>query len=320
MVRSTASVLVASFVLCGVAAAQSNVRMPSEFETTGSELGRLFSYFGGVASYSTAIDPVTIHSGNSCRVDIAFRHDNFFRRAGVGVGTLEIVAPILAVPTGAETFSITIQLPAPAPAGAMSVFATIREDDNADGIIDAMSDDDQWETVPLFLLPGTNVYNFPVADLIDTNPAIGNDARNFTSVTRMAWFLTIETSTAYPGGIIEVPVSLRIDHAGFYVGAQSIPVPTTGACCVASGCEQLTPTACTAAAGVYQGDSTTCGVSTCDPVCAADFNGDTFVNSQDFFDFISAFFALEPASDFNRDAFINSQDFFDFLNAFFAGC
>ena len=54
--------------------------------------------------------------------------------------------------------------------------------------------------------------------------------------------------------------------------------------------------------------------------CAADFNDDTFVNSQDFFDFITAFFASEPSADFNNDTFINSQDFFDFLTAFFAGC
>jgi len=56
------------------------------------------------------------------------------------------------------------------------------------------------------------------------------------------------------------------------------------------------------------------------PVCRADFNGDHFVNSQDFFDFIGAFFSLQPAADFNHDTFINSQDYFDFLSAFFAGC
>ncbi|MGE3109674.1 MAG: GC-type dockerin domain-anchored protein [Phycisphaerales bacterium] len=57
-----------------------------------------------------------------------------------------------------------------------------------------------------------------------------------------------------------------------------------------------------------------------DDPCLADFNGDTFVNSQDAFDFLSAFFALEPASDINHDGFINTQDFFDFLVNFYAGC
>jgi hypothetical protein len=54
--------------------------------------------------------------------------------------------------------------------------------------------------------------------------------------------------------------------------------------------------------------------------CAADFNNDELVNSQDFFDFLTAFFATDPAADFNGDDVINSQDFFDFLTAFFAGC
>ncbi|MBC7773345.1 MAG: hypothetical protein H7210_12685 [Pyrinomonadaceae bacterium] len=54
--------------------------------------------------------------------------------------------------------------------------------------------------------------------------------------------------------------------------------------------------------------------------CAADFNDDTVVNSQDFFDFLTAFFASAPNADFNNDGFINSQDFFDFLAAFFTGC
>jgi hypothetical protein len=54
--------------------------------------------------------------------------------------------------------------------------------------------------------------------------------------------------------------------------------------------------------------------------CAADFNADGSVNSQDFFDFLTAFFATDPSSDFNHDGSVNSQDFFDFLVAFFAGC
>jgi hypothetical protein len=54
--------------------------------------------------------------------------------------------------------------------------------------------------------------------------------------------------------------------------------------------------------------------------CTADFNHDNIVNSQDFFDFVTAFFAFAPAADFNGDGVINSQDFFDFVTAFFAGC
>ncbi|MBC7770908.1 MAG: hypothetical protein H7210_00300 [Pyrinomonadaceae bacterium] len=54
--------------------------------------------------------------------------------------------------------------------------------------------------------------------------------------------------------------------------------------------------------------------------CAADVNCDAAVNSQDFFDFLSAFFANDLDADFNADGAINSPDFFDFLAAFFAGC
>jgi hypothetical protein len=49
-----------------------------------------------------------------------------------------------------------------------------------------------------------------------------------------------------------------------------------------------------------------------------DFNADLVINSQDFFDFLTAFFA--GAADFNSDGVTNSQDSFDFLNAFFTGC
>ncbi|MBC7773469.1 MAG: hypothetical protein H7210_13310, partial [Pyrinomonadaceae bacterium] len=50
---------------------------------------------------------------------------------------------------------------------------------------------------------------------------------------------------------------------------------------------------------------------------------DGFLNSQDFFDFLVAFFGNLPTSDFNGDGLLNSQDFFDFLACFFAppaGC
>jgi len=54
--------------------------------------------------------------------------------------------------------------------------------------------------------------------------------------------------------------------------------------------------------------------------CAADFNQDGVGNSQDFFDFLAAFFAGIFEADFNHSGGVDSQDFFDFLTAFFTGC
>ncbi|MGE3107772.1 MAG: GC-type dockerin domain-anchored protein [Phycisphaerales bacterium] len=54
--------------------------------------------------------------------------------------------------------------------------------------------------------------------------------------------------------------------------------------------------------------------------CPADFNADQVVNSQDFFDFLTAFLILDPGADFNHDTALDSQDFFDFINAFVRGC
>jgi hypothetical protein len=54
--------------------------------------------------------------------------------------------------------------------------------------------------------------------------------------------------------------------------------------------------------------------------CPADFNFDGITNSQDYFDFLTAFFAGSPTADFDGSGTIDSADFFAFLNAFFVGC
>ncbi len=54
--------------------------------------------------------------------------------------------------------------------------------------------------------------------------------------------------------------------------------------------------------------------------CTADFNGDSALNAQDIFDFLSAWFAVDPRADFNHIGGITAQDIFDYLAAWFAGC
>ncbi|MBC7772881.1 MAG: hypothetical protein H7210_10330 [Pyrinomonadaceae bacterium] len=97
------------------------------------------------------------------------------------------------------------------------------------------------------------------------------------------------------------------------------PPPATGACCVSGVCSVVTEVDCTTSKGTYQGDNSSCGKQTCPPpACGADWNNDGQVTSQDFFDFIVAFFA--EVADYNNDGQTSSQDFFDFITDFFAGC
>ncbi len=62
-----------------------------------------------------------------------------------------------------------------------------------------------------------------------------------------------------------------------------------------------------------------CG-SSCPPGCAVDMNNDGSVDVLDFFAFITAFNALDPAADLNNDGGIDVLDFFAFIIAFDVGC
>jgi len=56
------------------------------------------------------------------------------------------------------------------------------------------------------------------------------------------------------------------------------------------------------------------------PLCPADFNGDTVVNTLDVLAFLNAYVANDPSADFNGDTILNTLDVLAFLNAYTAGC
>jgi len=66
-------------------------------------------------------------------------------------------------------------------------------------------------------------------------------------------------------------------------------------------------------------DYTTVKVPTA-PACAADFNDDGAVNTQDVLAFLNAWTSGNARADFNGDGVINTQDVLAFLNAWTTGC
>ncbi len=58
------------------------------------------------------------------------------------------------------------------------------------------------------------------------------------------------------------------------------------------------------------------------PMCAADFNADAALNSDDLSDFVTGYFNAPPDGrcDFNADGTINADDLGDFVTAYFNGC
>ncbi len=186
-------------------------------------------------------------------------------------------------------------------------------------------------SIDFSIAPGTP-YSYPDWNAISLRVVVGNDCGDLTSE---AATLTVSA----PPFISEQPTGTRACPSGsaaFAVTAggtgpftyqwrmNSVPIPVG-----------VNPSAATATltllnvrpadAGPYDCIvSNACASVTSDPamltICAADVNCDGTTNSQDFFDFLTAFFTTAPAADFNHDDAVNSQDFFDFLSAFFTGC
>lgn len=193
--------------------------LPAEFDESTPDINRLFSYFGGVTSWTIANDPHVIHTGGSCRVNINFA-PSIFNANGVGLGSYLVSGAALDVPADADYFSITVESPSQ---GTLSLSVTIREDDNNDGVIDLGNGDDEWVALAQFLQPGTHVYNIPFTQFVESGAGDGNGVKNFTTSGALAYIVTFETRSTNPGGLITIPVTMFIDHAGFFTGPQSIP-------------------------------------------------------------------------------------------------
>lgn len=205
------------------------VTVPNECESASSKLLPLSAYFGGVASFGTEIvsPPSALYSGSALRAWANFRRDNFFRLAGFTIGVNLIAPPSLAVPPDASFFAFALDVP-DLTGKRLLLRVVLREDDDGDGIIDPVETDDEWESSQVLTGPGRVMVNMPLTSFVDANPLVGNDTRQFTSTPRMGINISFETRQDLPGGIIEFPVSLLVDHVGFFPSAQSLPTPCVG--------------------------------------------------------------------------------------------
>ena len=205
------------------ASALAQPTFPNECDSTATRFLALAAYFGGVSAFGVEIVPTALHSGGSLRCWANFRHDNFFRIAGFTVGASTIARPAFSTPAVPAFFSLAVDVPN-LQGKQLKLRLVLREDDNNNGIIDAIEEDDEWEASVILSTPGVRTINIPLASFVDTNPLTGNDTKEFATINRIGINITFETRQDLPGGIIEVPVSLRVDHVGLYDVAQSIPV------------------------------------------------------------------------------------------------
>ncbi len=192
--------------------------LPADFETGGEQLSPLSAFFGGVAGINLSLSSDEAYSGQSQAVEVLWQPDEFFSAAGAVIGDTLIPAADLDVPANPSVFSVTVVAP---PTGAFSLQIVLGEDDDGDGAIDPIGDDDEWTSPRVFLDPTRQVYNFNLADFTNTSEG-GNGVQNFDSTTAMSLRMTIETRASYPGGMVDSPAVYLFDHLGLYTAAQTL--------------------------------------------------------------------------------------------------
>ncbi|RNC81838.1 MAG: hypothetical protein ED559_08660 [Phycisphaera sp.] len=270
------SVSLLALAMCAGAASSQQV-LPADFENN-TKLDRLFA-FGGVTSFQTAHSPRLVYEETSYQLDIAFSSASSLNFSNVGLGVLDTGISGFQLDSNADVFSITVLAPADLPGG-LELIVTLRDDDNNDGQVDITSDDDEWISDPIAIADGLAIYNVPISSFTDGNPGAGNDTTDFSSGPAGGMVLTFQTSTSLPEGRIVTPITLFIDHAGVFIGEQTIP-----------------------------GDQ-----------CLADVNDDGTLSPTDFTAWLNVFNNQSPECDQNGDNTCTPTDFTAWITNFNAGC
>ncbi|MFO0833928.1 MAG: hypothetical protein U0638_03080 [Phycisphaerales bacterium] len=164
----------------------------------------------------------------------------------------------------------------------------------------------------------------------------GNGLQNFpvlTSATSNSSGTLVEgtlNSNANKSFTIEFFANQTCDASGYgegsvFLGSAGVTTNASGNASFSSLLPVQAPAAWYVTATATQNASgSTSEFSACVAVqgggCPADFNGDGFVNGDDYDGFASAFDVADLAADFNRDGFVNGDDYDAFASAFDAGC
>lgn len=174
--------------------------------------------------------------------------------------------------------------------------------------------------VSLTIPPGTNIpsTSAPVALAIVFSDNVNASAANF-GITRNG--ASVPFSFSYSASTMRATLSFSPPLSA---GAYSVAI-SDAITAVANGQRLDGELASNTAAALPSGDGSALGsalysFTIAAPPCPQNFNGADGLTVQDIFDFLSAWFAGQPAADFDNSGTLTVQDIFAFLGAWFAGC